>query len=273
MSERAVAGGANRGTWGGNGRSSDQTHSILLVEDDSSLARGVKRYLTLESRYQVEVAATGEQAIEHASQRSYDVALLDWQLDPKGMDGLDVCRCLCRNCAEMGIIFITAYDDVRDKILALEAGADDYLAKPFDMPELAARIRAVLRRKLRQPAEGSTPETTADQSSSHPPRPLQLVQGALCVDLTSGQVHVDGQWLDLPKRQYLLLVHFLERPAQIVSEKEIRGQILQTKDSCAGSSVRNLVYELRRALGKHGEMIHAVRGKGYLLTLRTENRV
>jgi len=146
MSERAVAGGANGGTWGSKGRVSDQTSPILVVDDDSCLARGIKRYLTLESRYHVDVAATGEQAIEHASQRSYDVALLDWQLDPKGMDGLDVCRCLCRNYTEMGIIFITAYDDVRDKILALEAGADDYLAKPFDMPELAARIRAVLRR-------------------------------------------------------------------------------------------------------------------------------
>ena len=108
----------------------------------------------------MDVATSSEQAIEHSSQRLYDVALLDWQLDPKGLDGLDVCRCLCRNYTEMGIIFITAYDDVRDKILALEAGADDYLAKLFD---------------------------------------------------------VDGQWLDLTKRQYLLLVtarcRAFERPS------------------------------------------------------------
>jgi DNA-binding response OmpR family regulator len=161
---------------------------ILLVEDDNLLAQAVAAYLT-EQLYVVDIAVDGQDGWELVAVCDYDVILLDVIL-PK-IDGISLCRQLRQDGYQMPILLLTAKDTKTDKVMGLDAGADDYLVKPFDFPELAARIRALLRRG----------------NSSLPP---VLEWGSLRLDPSSCEVSYDRQPLHLTPKEFSVLELFAQ---------------------------------------------------------------
>jgi two-component system, OmpR family, KDP operon response regulator KdpE len=177
------------------------TGRILVIDDDPQIRRAMRATLTSRG-YQVGDARTGEEGLEALRSESYDLVLLDMNMP--GMGGIETCR-LIRSSSEIAIVMLTVSNSERDKVDALDAGADDYVTKPFSMPELLARIRATLRR-LPQP-----PETELTQ--------LRL-QG-LEIDLSSRQVTVQGRTSHLTAKEFDLLSYLLARANKTIAHREL----------------------------------------------------
>ncbi|MGH1505803.1 MAG: response regulator transcription factor [Acidimicrobiales bacterium] len=218
---------------------------ILLVEDDPALARLVVRGLRRE-HHAVDHCTTAAEAIDALVTTSYDVACVDLGL-PDG-DGLDLCR---RVIAASGlqqprrIIIVTARDAVEQRVAGLDAGADDYLVKPFKLTELAARIRAVSRRE--------------DQ------RTTTLVVGDIEVHRDSHLVQRGDRRVDLTSREYSVLRHLAEHREQIVSAEQLLEHCWDAHADEFTASVRVIVSRLRRKLGEP-QAIETIRGAGYRLS-------
>src|SRR6266581_7920390 len=156
---------------------------ILIVEDDPSLASGLARILEAEG-YAVDVTSRGEQAVEAARQERFDLVILDVGLP--GIDGFEVLRRLRAAGDRMPVLVLTARDALDDRVRGLDLGADDYMAKPFAMPELAARVRALVRRS---------------QAQTGP----KIVHGPLVLDTLARRAHLNGEPLDLAAREWAVL--------------------------------------------------------------------
>ncbi|HEU4407095.1 MAG TPA: response regulator transcription factor [Polyangiaceae bacterium] len=215
---------------------------ILVVEDDLKVARVLQRSLA-EEGFTVDTCATCHEALLRAGSHPYDLLVLDWML-PDG-DGLGVCRALRGRGSTVPILMLTARGEVADRVGGLEAGADDYLVKPFVLAELVARIRALLRR-------------TAGAAGV-------LRVGALRIDRVAQGVTVDGRPLELRGREYALLLLLAARGGEAVSRAEILREVWgMTRDP--GSNVLEVhVRRLRENLGPFAWMVATVRGVGYRL--------
>lgn len=217
---------------------------ILVIEDEPDIADFIKRGLALKG-YEIAVAATGEQGLDSAREFSPDLVILDLMLP--GMDGVDVCRHL-RQESDLPIIMLTARDSVADKVSGLDAGADDYITKPFAFDELLARVRSALRRKA-----------GLDQEV--------LTVGDLSVRPASREVERAGRSIELTAREYELL-EFLVRNAGRVLTKEIIFEKVWGYDfEIESDAIKVYVRYLRKKLNAPGEpdLIHALRGVGYML--------
>jgi DNA-binding response OmpR family regulator len=217
---------------------------VLVVEDEPNIAEFIRRGLTYKG-YEVDVAHTGEDALDLAWERPVDLVILDLMLP--GMDGIEVCRRL-RAAGDVAIIVLTARDKVDDKVEGLEAGADDYVTKPFAFEELLARVRAALR--PRSPAKEEV-----------------LKVGDLVIMSASREVRRGDREVRLTAREYDLL-EFLARHANTVVSKETIFEKVWGYDFEAESdALKVYISYLRRKLNGEGEtdMIHAVRGVGYIL--------
>jgi DNA-binding response OmpR family regulator len=218
---------------------------ILLVEDEPELASMVRT--TLEKQgYVVDHAATLEVAEEAIAMIEHDVALLDRQLsDGDGIALLDLIR---KKRPNLPVIVISALGKPADRVHGLDKGADDYLAKPFLIEELIARIRAVLRR----PANVQTEAITA---------------GNVEFDITRGVIQVDGNVLELPRREFLALEALMRRPGQTVRRTTLEQSVYGVDDEIQSNSLDANISRLRRKLSDAGASveIHPVRGVGYLL--------
>ena len=217
---------------------------VLVVEDEPNIAEFIRRGLTYKG-YEVDVTHTGEEALDLAWERPVDLVILDLMLP--GMDGIEVCRRL-RAAGDVAIIALTARDKVDDKVEGLEAGADDYVTKPFAFEELLARVRAALR-----------PRSPAKEE--------MLKVGDLVIRSASREVRRGRREVRLTAREYDLL-EFLARHANTVVSKETIFEKVWGYDYEAGSdALKVYVSYLRRKLNGEGEtdLIHAVRGVGYIL--------
>ena len=214
---------------------------VLIVEDDSKVARFVARVLG-EEGFVADVCVHGADAVQQAAAVAYDVILLDWMLPD--LDGLAVCRALRRGGVATPIIMLTARGEVRERVLGLDAGADDYVVKPFEIDELLARIQALLRRTL---GFGR----------------MQL--GALEIDRLHRRVTLGGRPLDLTTREYMLLLALAHQGEQVVSRSELLSQVWSTQFDRGSNLVEVHVSRLRDKLGEHAWMIDTVRGKSYRL--------
>ena len=217
---------------------------VLVVEDEPNIAEFIRRGLTYKG-YEVEVARTGEEALDMAWERPVDLVILDLMLP--GIDGIEVCRRL-RAAGEVAIIVLTARDKIDDKVEGLEAGADDYVTKPFAFEELLARVRAALRPRFS-------------------PREEVLTVGDLVIRSASREVHRGDREVRLTAREYDLL-EFLARHANTVVSKETIFEKVWGYDYEAESdALKVYISYLRRKLNGEGEpdLIHAVRGVGYIL--------
>ena len=214
---------------------------VLIVEDDEKVARFIARVLG-EEGFITDLCVSGADAVRQANAVVYDVVLLDWMLPD--LDGLAVCRELRRGGTVTPIIMLTARGEVRERVLGLEAGADDYVVKPFEIDELLARIQAVLRR-------------------THGFGRMQL--GALEIDRLQRRVILGGRTLDLTAREYMLLLCLAHQADRVVARSELLSQVWATQFDPGSNLVDVHISRLRDKLGEHAWMIDTVRGKGYRL--------
>lgn len=225
---------------------------ILLVEDTPDLARALVRDLT-QADFDVDHAADGLHALELHAQRQPDLVVLDWML-PK-LDGIGVLKQI-RQHAATPVLMLTARSEELDRINGLEAGADDYIAKPFSTRELIARIRAMLRRvelieqTLRQ-------DRTPDASS--------ITRGDLHLDAAAYRATLAGQPLDLSRTEFNLLRLFLQNPGRAFSRAYLLEAIWEVDYIGGDRAVDNTVMRLRKKLGETGDSIETVWGVGYRL--------
>ncbi len=220
------------------------TERILIVEDDVPIADFIRRGLLLEN-YAVEVAYDGYEGLEKARENSPDLVILDIMLP--GIDGLEVCRQLRRH-SDVPIIMLTAKDAVPDRVAGLEAGADDYLVKPFAFDELVARIRALLRRHR---------PTTSEE----------LRFAGLRLNPTTREVYRNDRPIDLTAKEYDLLELFMRHPRQVLTRDTIYDQVWGYDFGGESNIIEVYIRYLRSKLEAEGEprLIQTVRGVGYAI--------
>jgi heavy metal response regulator len=224
---------------------------ILLVEDENSIAQFVSQGLR-EADFVVDVARTGTEGLDYALAADYDLLVLDVMLP--GMSGFALVKELRKKGYTTPVLLLTARDAVEDRVEGLDAGADDYLTKPFAFPELLARVRALLRRP---PLQTGTVLRLAD----------------LEMDLVKREVKRAGQLIDLSQREYTLLNYLLRHPRQVLTRTQIAEHIWNFDFVSDSNVVDVYVGYLRRKVDKgfSPPLIHTVRGVGYRLSAEGDN--
>jgi two-component system copper resistance phosphate regulon response regulator CusR len=216
---------------------------ILLIEDEAPIADFLVRGLR-EEGFTIEHAADGESAWFMLESGGWDVVLLDWWLP--GPDGLTLLQRLRRKGDTTPVLFLTARDAVSDRVKGLDAGADDYLCKPFAFAELLARVRSLTRRH-------------------HPDKTAVLNYQDVRVDLATHRVERGGCRLDLTAKEQALLVLFLRHPGEVLSRTRIYEHVWGDRYDGLSNTLEVHVMELRRKLEAHGQrLIHTMRGRGYV---------
>ena len=213
---------------------------LLIVEDDTKLARALTIGLRHEG-YAVDAAESGDDALALVETNDYDAIVLDLMLP--GVDGFAVCEALRRGGRWMPVLMLTARTGVEDRIKGLDAGADDYLVKPFDFGELLARLRALLRRG---PVE----------------RPMIVAVGDLRIDSATRIVTRGGEEIELTAREYDVLAFLARQPGRVVSRSELLDEIWDDYDG-SPNIIDVYVGYLRKKLGR--ALIRTVRGSGFVL--------
>ena len=220
---------------------------ILVVEDERKLAQVLASALRAQ-RYDVVLADTGEDGFFHANADHFDLVLLDLMLP--GRNGLEILHTLRNRHVETPVLIVTARDALDDRVLGLDLGADDYLVKPFALPELLARVRALLRR-------------------GRPMEAVQLKAGNLELDLLSRRVTRGGRVLDLTAREFELLEYLLRHQGHVVSREMLAHDVW--KEPRRATPIDNVidvqVARLRRKvdIDGHSRLIHTIRGVGFVL--------
>jgi two-component system response regulator MprA len=215
--------------------------AILVVDDDASLRRALRRVL-VSNGFDVELAEDGTEALDRLRARSYDLVVLDVMMP--GSDGIAVCEQLRAERNGLPVLMLTARDTVRDKVIGLEAGADDYLVKPFANEELVARVRALLRRS------GAAAE--------------KLSFADLELDLLTRDARRGEQEISLSRIEFELLEFLLRHPRQVLSRTLIYERVWGYDASLSSNSLDVFVGHLRRKLGEP-RLIQTVRGVGFSL--------
>lgn len=217
---------------------------ILIIEDDPAILKLLQRGLAYEG-YQVDIATDGRSGLNLARDRHPDLVILDWMLP--GMDGLEVCRRL-RTGGSLPILMLTAKDTIQDRVQGLDAGADDYLVKPFNLDELLARIRALLRR------------TQTER--------IQVYKFAdLTMDTGSRQVTRADRLIQLTAKEHELLELFLRHPRQVLTREVIFDRVWGYDFGGESNVLEVYIRYLRQKLEAENEprLIYTVRGVGYVL--------
>ncbi len=217
---------------------------ILIIEDDEAIVRVLRRSLAYEG-YSVDAAFDGETGLTFARDAHPDLVILDWMLP--GMDGLEVCQRL-RGVGNVPILMLTAKDTVNDRVQGLDAGADDYMVKPFQLEELLARVRALLRR-------------------TQPERVPVLTFSDLVLDTATRQAMRKGRIISLTAKEYDLLELFLRHPRQVLTREMIFDRVWGYDFGGESNVLDVYIRYLRQKLEAEGEarLLHTVRGVGYVL--------
>jgi two-component system response regulator MprA len=221
---------------------------VLIVDDEPAVRAALDRALRLD-RYEVELAADGREALDRLAESRLDAVVLD--VAKPGIDGLEVCKRLREAGDRTPVLMLTARDAVDDRVAGLDAGADDYLVKPFALKELKARLRALLRR-AETPGEGEEEKLRfAD---------LQLDRGAW-------ESYRGPRRLELSRTEFQLLALFLEHPRQVLTRSQIFERVWGYDFGSSSNSLGVYMGYLRRKTELDGEprLLHTVRGVGYVL--------
>ena len=216
---------------------------LLLIEDDAILRLSLKRQLEAEG-HRVDLSHDGEDGLFQAREYPFDLAIIDLGL-PK-LNGITVVQTLRAEGRTLPILILTARGSWQDKVLGLEAGADDYLVKPFEYPELAARVKALLRRALKATSN-------------------ELTLGALRVDFSAQAAWLNDTALDLTTFEYRVLEMLVRERARVVSKQELSDYLYPRDEDRDSNVLEVLVGRLRRKLDPDGQLapIETLRGRGY----------
>jgi two-component system response regulator PhoP len=220
---------------------------LLLIEDDAALRLGLARQLEADG-YRVDQAADGEDGLFQAREYPVDLAIVDLGLPKKS--GLDVVKSLRADGRALPVLLLTARGSWQDKVTGLEAGADDYLVKPFEYPELAARNKALLRRSLK---------ATSDV----------LTLGPIAIDFSTQAVTLNGEPTDLTAFEYRLLEYLVRQRGRVVTKQELSDYLYPHDEDRDSNVVEVLLGRLRRKLDPDGSLapIETLRGRGLRFTL------
>jgi DNA-binding response OmpR family regulator len=214
---------------------------VLLVEDDLLLGDGIQVGLA-QMGYAVDWMTDGESAEIALRAETFDVLVLDWNLP--GTSGLGVLKNLRNRGDALPVLMLTARDTVADRVKGLDQGADDYLIKPFDLFELAARLRALVRRKGGREA------------------PL-LKNGSLTLDPGNREVTLSGKPIEISRREFAVLQAFMENPGRVLTKSRLEEALYGWNPDVESNTVEVFVHHLRRKLG--ADAIRTVRGVGYVM--------
>jgi two-component system OmpR family response regulator len=220
---------------------------VLVIEDDTTLGHALQEFL-IGQGYAVDWLQDGGQVAGAVAGQAYDLLLLDLNLP--GLSGLDVLRQLRGNGQQVPVLILTARDGVEDRVAGLDAGADDYVTKPFELPELAARVRAFARRRAGQA------------------QPF-IEAGPLLFDTVGREVRVNGERLSLSVRELSVLEMLMGRAGRVVTKRQIVNSLSAWDADFSENAVEVYVYRLRKRLERTGASIQTVRGFGYLLDVES----
>ncbi|MFB2773490.1 two-component system response regulator RppA [Pelatocladus sp. BLCC-F211] len=220
---------------------------ILVVDDEIELTDPLSRVLSREG-YSVDAAYDGTSGSQLAQTSNYDLLILDWMLP--GKTGLEICQELRRRGLTTPVLFLTAKDTLDDRVEGLDAGADDYLVKPFELRELLARVRALLRRSASQ-----TPETPTGR----------LSVAGLELDPENQVAYRQGRVIELSQKESQLLQYFMENTGKLLTHTQIMQSLWQDHEQPSSNVIAALIRLLRRKieLPEETQLIHSVYGKGY----------
>ncbi|MBW4667556.1 MAG: response regulator transcription factor [Cyanomargarita calcarea GSE-NOS-MK-12-04C] len=232
---------------------------VLLVEDEPDLGAAIKRTLS-QHKYLVDWVMDGIEALEYLENSStqYTVAILDWMLP--GITGLELCKRIRFKGNPLPVLMLTAKDRMEDKIAGLDAGADDYLIKPFGMGELLARLRALQRRSPQfQPQQLAVGKLSLDYSRS---------------EIVSQNATGEKQVISLTNKEFQLLEYFMKHPNQILTTEQIRNQLWEISAEASSNVVAAQIRLLRRKLTNSGcsNPIETLHGLGYRLNSTDESK-
>jgi two-component system, OmpR family, response regulator len=219
---------------------------ILIVEDDPVLTDGLSRSLR-HSGYAVDCAGNGQQADNVLTSQIYDAVILDLGLPV--IDGFEVLRRLRRRSSAVPVLILTAKDALEERVRGLDLGADDYLTKPFELPELEARVRALIRR---------------GQSGGA----AVLVNGPLALDTGGRRASLEGAPLELSARELGVLEVLMLRSGRVVNKEQLAEQMYGWDEEVGANAIEVYVHRLRKKLEPAGVTIRTIRGLGYLLEKR-----
>ena len=216
---------------------------ILLVDDETELTDPLSKVLSHEG-YQVDVADNGRDGSELAQNNNYDLLILDWMLPEKS--GLEICQEVRSRSLNTPVLFLTAKDTIDDRVLGLDAGADDYIIKPFELRELLARVRALLRRV------------------PHPDQ-NKLKIADLELDLENQSAYRGGKIINLSQKEFELLTFLMRHPGQLLTHEEIYNYLWANEGKPSSNVLAALMRLLRRKIEVKNQptLIHTVYGKGY----------
>ena len=214
---------------------------VLIADENRKLARLIERALS-EEGYAVDRCSRGAEVLRRMSATRYDIVVID-RATPD-VDGIDVCRELRRSGSNVALLLMSTRDGVSERVFALDSGADDYIVKPFELHELRARIRALLRR-----------------STTHE----QLRLGPLEIDRIDRRVLLDGKAIEVTVREFALLLHLVYRSDRVVTRSELLTHVWSIDFDPGSNVVEAQIRRLRRRLGPHAWMIETVRTRGYRL--------
>ncbi|MEM7715132.1 MAG: two-component system response regulator RppA [Cyanobacteria bacterium P01_A01_bin.68] len=220
---------------------------ILIVDDEAELTNPLTRLLTREG-YRVDAAFDGTTGSELIQKGDYDLFILDWMLP--GKTGLEICQQLRKQGITTPVLFLTAKDTLDDRVEGLDAGADDYLVKPFELRELLARVRALLRRA------GVEEYTTTNK---------RTVVEDLELDSQNQIAYRQGRVIELSEKESQLLQYLMENPGLLLTHSQIMQNLWEEDEQPSSNVIAALVRLLRRKIEVKGEtqLIHSVYGKGY----------
>jgi DNA-binding response OmpR family regulator len=219
---------------------------LLLIEDDHRIALNIKKVLDSKG-YTVDTVFTGEDGLFHAETQGYDCIILDWMLPD--IAGVEVCRALRRKAVSAPVLFLTAKTQAEDVVQGLDAGADDYLAKPFAMEVLIARIKALIRRKI-----GGSPS-------------VQLKMKDLILDTNKNTATMRGKALDLAPKEYALLEYLITHRCKALDRMNIMehvwGETIDEFSNTVDVHIRYLRRKIDEPYGTH--YIQTIKNKGYMI--------
>ena len=217
---------------------------LLVIEDEVKLEQSLQRGLAAEG-YVVDVAYDSDQADVLANSTEYDTVIIDWMI-PGEHDGPGLIRKWRQDNHQSPILLLTARGTIGDKVGGLDAGADDYLSKPFSFDELLARVRALLRR----PKQHSGNVITA---------------GSLSLDVISKSVKADNKDIHITAKEFQLLEYLMRHSGEVLSKERLLSHVWADEDRVQHNTVETFIAHLRKKLGKSGTIIDTVRGYGYIV--------